>query len=591
MLRDHQNTGRSVWHCVLLCLASMALLPGSAPASSGVVSRPFVLTDFNNSRDAANTVSIDADGSILAAGYTSCLALVTCKADFALARYTADGVLDPAFSGDGLQTADMGSDDRDLAATTLTNGKIATAGSIPGPCTPSFCTEDLAIARFNADGSPDTTYSATGHRVVTFGGLELNAVTIMPDGSILAVGSTPGDMLVTRYTATGAVDSTFGAGGRRSVDFGQSEEAIGATVTADGHILLVGDTGTCTDPACNFDMAVARLDHDGNPDPSFSDDGKETVDFGGLDRARAAAVSADGSVLLAGDAQCLGCDSSMAVARLSATGAQDYAFGSAGRAVLSFAGGAGAHAIAVQGDGKIALAGSAGPVGAQDFVVARLSSDGRPDPSFGTGGSTQTDLGGDDTLATMALDGAGRILTVGDSSPDCEDQSCPDDFALARYGPDGQIDRSFPPPPPLPPPLPPAAPPVVVAPVVHAPAATVSLPKGKVRLGRLLKRGLPLTVRSDQAGRVVAVASVSAKDADRAHLAAKARSHKRPVVVARGSAVLKVRHATRVLLRFSRDARRRLKTQRSVTLSLSVIVRAAAGVPSSTLTRTVTFNR
>ena len=98
-----------------------------------------VTTDFGSSTDSGRSVTVQADGKILVAGYSN--------GDFALVRYNSDGSLDTSFSNDGKLTTDFGSTtDYGQSVTVQADGKILVAGSSNG---------DIALVRYNADGSLD----------------------------------------------------------------------------------------------------------------------------------------------------------------------------------------------------------------------------------------------------------------------------------------------------------------------------------------------------------------------------------------------------------------------------------------------------
>src|SRR5207245_5340246 len=128
-----------------------------------------------------------------------------------------------------------------------------------------------------------------------------------------------------------------------------------------------------------------------------------------------------------------------ALARYNADGTLDPSFGGGGRVLTNFAGRDEASALALQSDGKIVVAGFSGAGGRQDFAVARYNPDGSLDPSFGSGGRVLTDFGGDDEAAALALQSDGKIVVTGFSFSDAGGS----DIALARSNPDGTLDASF----------------------------------------------------------------------------------------------------------------------------------------------------
>ena len=166
------------------------------------------------------------------------------------------------------------------------------------------------------------------------------------------------------------------------------------------------------------------------------------VDLGaGIDeKVHAAAVDADGRILLAGRQV-----NDIAMLRLDSNGNIDPGFGAGGSGVVitSLPSLAHAYAVALQADGKILLAGTAYDVQTlnRDFVVLRYLANGDPDPAFGTGGRVTTDFTGrDDYARALTIDSAGRIVVAGNSVDTTTGVS---DVALARYDASGVLDTGF----------------------------------------------------------------------------------------------------------------------------------------------------
>src|SRR3954447_18172860 len=123
----------------------------------------------------------------------------------------------------------------------------------------------------------------------------------------------------------------------------------------------------------------------------------------------------------------------------AAPGDLDTAFGAGGKLTTDFAGnGDEAHAVAVQADGKVVAAGGAlvtTPLGTlQDFALARYRPDGTLDPTFGAAGKVRTDFGGSEQAFAVAVQPDGKIVAAGGSGRD---------FELARYNADGSLDGTF----------------------------------------------------------------------------------------------------------------------------------------------------
>lgn len=171
-------------------------------------------------------------------------------------------------------------------------------------------------------------------------------------------------------SAAGDLDPSFGANGKVTTNFnGSGDRANAVAIQSDGKIVVAGfaDTG-------NFDFAMVRYNNDGTLDASFGSNGKVTTDVnsGSFDSASALAIQSDGKIILAGSTSPFNQGSDFALARYTSTGALDATFGPGGKVITSFNGlSDGANAIAIQSDGKIVLAGSANS--GNDFALVHLN--------------------------------------------------------------------------------------------------------------------------------------------------------------------------------------------------------------------------
>jgi uncharacterized delta-60 repeat protein len=394
-------------------------------------------TDFGfGSSEAVATVR-QPDGKIVAVGTLSS----TPTNDFALARYNPDGSLDTSFSGDGRQVTDFGSGDTATGVALQADGKIVAVGHAGGI---GGGGGDFGLARYNPDGSLDTSFSGDGKQETNFGGFggfDLgNGVAIQSDGKIVAVGragGTGGDFGLARYNPDGSLDTSFSGDGKRWTDFGGSEEASGVAIQSDGKIVAVGRAeGTGDD-----DFALARYNPNGSLDTSFSGDGRQTTNFGFTDFANQVALQGDGQIVAVGFT---GGNSGgdFALARYDTNGVLDPGFSGDGRQTTDFSPDAFDHdeatGVALQTDGKIV---AVGPVGGNDFALARYDTGGALDPSFSGDGKQTTDFAGPDRANGVAIQPDAKIVAVGNAGgPGVRPGG---DFALARYNPDGSLDLSF----------------------------------------------------------------------------------------------------------------------------------------------------
>jgi uncharacterized delta-60 repeat protein len=274
----------------------------------------------------------------------------------------------------------------------------------------------VAVARLNPDGSLDTTFSGDGRRIFSWDLISrATAVVVLSTGKLLVGGfSGPegGNVQAARLKANGALDTTFGTGGKAAVDFGGDDFGLAMARQANGRILLAGRSTAAG-------AVVARLRANGALDPDFGGDGRVTL---GPGSASAVLVQPDGRIVVAGNA--MG-SAMMTVTRLKPDGSPDATFAGDGTATIDFAPGSAdvADDAALQPDGKIVVAGSKQEGG--DIAVARVNADGSPDAAFGAAGRAAIDFGAPTFGHAVALQANGRILVAGQRTGG-------DAFAVAR---------------------------------------------------------------------------------------------------------------------------------------------------------------
>jgi uncharacterized delta-60 repeat protein len=168
------------------------------------------------------------------------------------------GFIDPAFSADGIVTQDFGTGGADNdgaeAVAVQADGKIVVAGFAQRGTT-DF---DFLVARYNRDGTLDTTFnSPNGFRFVAFdlGGTfddRAQSIALQPDGKILVAGSAATasgtDFAIARITDNGMLDTSFDGDGRATVAFNlggaNNDTANDLVVQGDGKIVVVGSATT-----------------------------------------------------------------------------------------------------------------------------------------------------------------------------------------------------------------------------------------------------------------------------------------------------------------------------------------------------------
>ena len=277
----------------------------------------------------AFSVAVQPDGKVVVAGWTN----IDGGADFALVRYTSTGTLDASF-GTGGRVVTAFPDSQGLSVAGVfsvavqPDGKIVAAGDarLDGKY-------DFTLARYNSDGTLDAGFGAGGRVITDFAGSDDGAesVALQADGKIVAAGftraSTYYDFALARYNDDGSLDSSFGTGGRVTTDIGGfSDTAYAVAVQPDGKIVAAGSANFTSTFS---DFALTRYNNDGTLDASF---GKVTTDFTAVtaevlrtsDEAFAVAVQPDGKIVAAGQARGVEADA-FALARYQAGSAPTIA--------------------------------------------------------------------------------------------------------------------------------------------------------------------------------------------------------------------------------------------------------------------------
>jgi uncharacterized delta-60 repeat protein len=404
----------------------------ASPALAGDLDPSFAVdgaavTDFAGT-DVADDVAIQPDGHIVVVG-TSIPGGIG-SGDFAVARYRPDGTLDTSLGGDGKLTTDFGSEDRAAAVVIQSDGKILVVGGTNMFNTGTDAGR-FALVRYNPDGTLDSTFGNGGLVTTTFGGgnAEALGVALQPDGKIVVggetffespTGGTPNFGLA-RYNRDGSLDTTFSGDGLVSTDFSlSSDSAQEVFVQSDGRIVAAGSVFSNG----SFNYGAARYLPEGSLDASYDGDGRTVVDLGGDDRAWDAALQVDGKLVIVGWST-VAFASTFGIARFDTSGAPDPTFDVDGVTRTAVGDSATARGIAIQADGRIVVAGTSGP----DLAAVRYTSTGTLDVTFSGDGKSTTTLGPFSQSTSVAIQSDGKIVAAGLTGP----QAGPYDFALVRY--------------------------------------------------------------------------------------------------------------------------------------------------------------
>jgi uncharacterized delta-60 repeat protein len=331
------------------------------------------------------SLAVQSDGRIVVGGRSG-RSLADGLVNFGLVRLNTDGSIDTTFGSAGFVYTDFNGNSDTLENVLIQgDGRIVAAGNaaVPVGTTGAFVNA-LAAARYTSTGALDASFGGGGTATQT-ATIEAEqeaclafAATLQPNDAIVFAGrldydddrGSAIDTCVTRFTANGARDSTFGEEGVVVIDYAE-----------------------------------------GNPSEDDDDQSDEAV---------AVAVQPDGKIVLVGHEES-GIDSDFLVARLNADGSRDDAFGNAGaiKVALSSENDV-ANAVALQADGAIVVAGTVripGPPafsGVPDFAIVRIAGNGTPDPDFGNGGTLFIDFfGASDQATAVEVQNDGRIVAAG----------------------------------------------------------------------------------------------------------------------------------------------------------------------------------
>jgi uncharacterized delta-60 repeat protein len=363
------------------------------------------------------------------------------------------GRLDSTFGSSGLVTTEFNSSAYAQAgdetgawgvAVQPNDGKIILVGDA-GSATTGY---DFVVARYNTDGTLDTTFGQNGQVTHNFGSTQDHGdgVTVQPDGKILVVGTTYNsatgldEFAVARLLSNGALDPGFSSA---DDDLGPGMVTVGFDGVdislSDLRAQLQGNKILLSDSRCgNGYLALVRLNSDGSIDNSFgtSGDGRVLIPVGGFYSQADAVVEPTGKIVIA--------DETGRVFRLNSDGSPDNTFSNQ---TLDFS----AYSVILDPQGNILISGrNEGFAGSpqsdnwvsDDWVVARLGADGNVDTNFGTGGEARISIDGSahEDATSLAVQANGKIIATGPVWTGPNDDL---HFAAARLTADGQLDTSF----------------------------------------------------------------------------------------------------------------------------------------------------
>ena len=274
-----------------------------------------VITPFSSEDSYANSVIVQKDGKILAAGLSpTSFGIGISTHSFTIVRYNSDGSLDSDFGTNGIVVKRFGSSSSEITSLGVQgDDKIIAAGFSSGLGGGKV----FVLARYNPDGKMDTAFSDDGIVTTSVGKIEgqtigssisgINSISIQNDGKIIACGyCTNGesggaiakDFALTRYNVDGSLDSTFGTDGIIITSISSLDDiAYSVKVQEDGKIIA----GGYTDSGIDEDYAIVRYNNDGSLDSTFETNGISVNNFGASGNIiKSIALQEDGNIIAAG---------------------------------------------------------------------------------------------------------------------------------------------------------------------------------------------------------------------------------------------------------------------------------------------------
>lgn len=368
------------------------------------------------------------DGKLLVGGTT----LSGHGLSLAFARFLSDGTPDMSFGDQGSINPVLGAEALWLEDLALLPGGDLLATADAG--------NSKYLIRFQADGALDTSFGDQGVLSTTSLGLTVSDVDVQSTGRIILTAADLSGFLIAGLTPNGSLDPTFGGGDGRVEDASFYPHGT-QTVVQSGDQIVV--TGQPKDWEAPYDIQVARWSPDGSADVTFAGDGLQTVDWEYEDPFGLSSTLAT----LAGDKIVLAAktgDGEISVVRLLAGGGFDASFGGAGFSSVSLGPSEGDTvqftSLTVDGSGGVVLASTLSTAEDYQLALARLTADGGVDAAFGTGGVQSEALsywGGNVGGVTVSGD---RIVVGVDVAVSPRPESR---MGILQFEADGDLDLAF----------------------------------------------------------------------------------------------------------------------------------------------------
>jgi uncharacterized delta-60 repeat protein len=379
------------------------------------------------------SLAVQSDNKIVIAGQN----MGPTGSDFSCIRYNSDGSLDTSFDSDGKVITQIGvRTDIAFDIKIQTDGKIVLAGF----SNQGLNNDEFALVRYNPNGSLDTTFDSDGIVITQFTTTEDTAksLAIQADGKIILFGDSGLSVAVAKYNPNGSLDTSFEGDGKALTTFGSLRNPVSSgEIQSDGKIIVTGSSGLDT---TRIDFGLVRFNLDGSLDTSFDTDGKViTKEIGSNSTISTVLYQPDGKIITIGYFY-NGLRLGGFLFRYNADGSLDNTFDGDGKVVTSFVERTlVVFSAALLPDGKIIVAGSTFFDGGGDnaFMIAKYNVDGSLDTTFDGDGLLYSDISDfNDFIGSVAIQTDGKIVVGGFAFSTNQ-------IVVARYDANGSLDTTF----------------------------------------------------------------------------------------------------------------------------------------------------
>jgi len=241
------------------------------------------------------------------------------------------------------------------------------------------------------------------------------------------------------FSAIENLDTTFGSGN----GYVTTQNSQGFTINrirlqSNNQIIAIGYT---QNP--NTQAIIARYDTNGALDSAFGSNGIVLGTIGSSLSTTVltdAAIQSDGSIVVVGYNYDTGTGASILVARYTSTGTLDGTFGTSGVFTLMLGAGSSANAVYLQPDGKIVVVGAAVINNISKGFIIRLTTSGTLDTTFNSVGYVTALIGIRTTFKSVSIDSSGNIIAAGYYNNNGQSG---DQFVMTRYTTNGTLDTTF----------------------------------------------------------------------------------------------------------------------------------------------------